>query len=63
MERHSDFPVLLAKTFVDNFAGPVGTPTNWIANREAVVELEAVGFGGDGDEWVKQTLAKLESVR
>lgn len=61
-EQKYTFPVLLAKTFVDNFAGPLGVPTNWIANREATVELEAVGFGGDGDEWVKQTLAKLESV-
>ncbi len=61
-EQKYTFPVLLARRFVDNFAGPLGIPTNWIADRGGSVRFEAVGFGGDGDEWVKRTLAQMETA-
>jgi thiol-disulfide isomerase/thioredoxin len=62
-ENKFTFPVLLAKSFVDGFTGPIPIPTNWIANRSGALELEAVGFGGDGEEWIKQTLEQVETIR
>jgi thiol-disulfide isomerase/thioredoxin len=62
-ENNYTFPVLLARSFVDEFAGPLGIPTNWISDRAASIRVESLGFGGDGEEWMKQALDQIEKVR
>jgi len=62
-ENKYAFPVLTAKSFVDGFVGPIGIPTNWISDRNGSIRLEALGFGGNGEEWIKNTLEQVEKVR
>jgi thiol-disulfide isomerase/thioredoxin len=62
-ENNYSFPVLLAKSFIDAFTGPIGIPTNWISDRAGSLRLESLGFSGDGEEWLKQTLEQMEKVR
>lgn len=56
------FPVLLAKDYADASFQIQGIPTNYLADPTATVKLEYVGFGGNGDEWMKKMLAALESL-
>jgi thiol-disulfide isomerase/thioredoxin len=62
-ENNYTFPVLLARSFVDSFTGPLGIPTNWISDADASIRLESTGFGGDGDEWIQQTEEQMEKVK
>lgn len=62
-ENKYTFPVLIAKSFMDDFGGPMGIPTNWISDRNGSLRLEATGFGGDGDEWLKNTFEQMEKIR
>lgn len=57
------FPVLFARSFVESFAGPIGIPTTWIADRAGTIRLEMLGFGGDAAQWVERTIRQLEEVR
>jgi hypothetical protein len=56
------FPVLLAKPFVDGFAGPIGIPTTWISDAGGSIRLEVLGFSGDSEEWQQETLAQMQRV-
>lgn len=62
-ENNFTFPVLFTKEYVDALVGPLGIPTNWIADRGASLKLESVGFGGDGESWMRDTLSEIERVR
>ena len=62
-ENQYTFPVLLAKPFVDGFAGPIGIPTTWISDTGGTIRLEVLGFGGDGGQWPEQMLKQIENVR
>lgn len=62
-ENNFTFPVLFTKEYVDALVGPLGIPTNWIADRGASLKLESVGFGGDGEGWIRDTLAEIERIR
>lgn len=62
-ENKYTFPVLIAKSFLDDFGGAMGIPTNWISDRDAGIRLEATGFGGDPEEWIKNTLEQVEKIR
>jgi thiol-disulfide isomerase/thioredoxin len=57
------FPTLFAESFVREFAGPIGIPTTWISNATGTIRSEVLGFGGDSQEWIPQTLKQIESVR
>jgi thiol-disulfide isomerase/thioredoxin len=56
------FPVLLAKDYADASFQILGIPTNYLADSTATVKLEYVGFGGNGDDWIKKMLSGLESL-
>jgi thiol-disulfide isomerase/thioredoxin len=57
------FPTLFAEPFVREFAGPIGIPTTWISDATGTIRSEVLGFGGDSQEWIPQTLKQIESVR
>jgi thiol-disulfide isomerase/thioredoxin len=57
------FPTLFAEPFVREFAGPIGIPTTWISDVTGTIRSEELGFGGDSQGWIPQTLEKIESVR
>ncbi len=49
--------------FLDGFKRPLGIPTNWIADRTGTLKVESLGLGGDGEEWLKGMLEKIEAIR
>ena len=55
------FPVLSAKTLVDDMTSSFSIPRNWIADTKGSLRLEGIGFFAA--EWPDQILAKLEEVR
>ncbi len=57
------FPALFAASFVKEFAGSIGIPTTWISDATGTIRSEMLGFGGDGQDWIPQTLKQIESVR
>jgi thiol-disulfide isomerase/thioredoxin len=62
-ENKYTFPSLFAKSFVDGFSGPIPIPTTWTSDALGTIRLEALGFGGDGSQWVTRTLKQMESIR
>jgi thiol-disulfide isomerase/thioredoxin len=62
-ENKYTFPSLFARSFVERFAGQIPIPTTWTSDMMGTIRLEAVGFGGDGSQWVTQTLKQMESIR
>jgi thiol-disulfide isomerase/thioredoxin len=62
-ENKYTFPSLFAKSFVEAFAGPIPIPTTWTSDALGTIRLEALGFGGDGSQWVTQKLKQMESIR
>ncbi len=56
-------PVLLAKDYADASLKIEGIPTNYLTDVSATVRIEYRGFGGDGDAWIGNMLAALETLK
>jgi thiol-disulfide isomerase/thioredoxin len=57
------FPTLFAESFVRSFAGSIGIPTTWISDATGTIKSEALGFGGNTQDWISQTLKQIERVQ
>jgi thiol-disulfide isomerase/thioredoxin len=55
------FPVLLAEFYVSVTMDRSGIPRNWIVDRDGTLQIESIGFGGNGDRWVEDMLKLLET--
>ena len=62
-ENKYTFPSLFAKSLVEGFTGQIPIPTTWTSDALGTIRLEALGFGGDGSQWVTQKLKQMESIR
>jgi tetratricopeptide (TPR) repeat protein len=63
MKDHGySFPAALAYSYLNAVVPNIGLPRNWIVDRQGVRRLEAVGFGSDGDGWIKDLMANLEQI-
>ena len=59
VEQHGyRFPVLSAKNFAEDLMPYFAVPRTWIIREGAIVE-EALGFGGDGEQWVERVAARF----
>jgi thiol-disulfide isomerase/thioredoxin len=61
-QNNFSFPSLYANSFVKTFAGSIGIPTTWIVDKSGIIRSESLGFSGNGDQWLEQTLKQLETV-
>jgi thiol-disulfide isomerase/thioredoxin len=61
-ENKFTFPVLLGQAYADN-QGINSIPRNWIISLDGKVVFEGIGFGGEGDEWVKRATQLIEKVK
>jgi thiol-disulfide isomerase/thioredoxin len=52
------FPVLLARTPVDDLTAGVSIPRNWIVDGEGVLRAEGIGFSAG--EWPEKILGRME---
>ena len=61
-ENKFTFPVLLGQAYADN-QGINSIPRNWIVSLDGKVMFEGIGFGDEGDEWVKRVTQLMEKVK
>ena len=61
-ENKFTFPVLLGQAYADN-QGINSIPRNWIISLDGKVLFEGIGFGDEGDEWVKRATQLIEKVK
>ena len=61
-ENKFTFPVLLGQAYADN-QGIDSIPRNWIISLDGKVMFEGIGFGGEGDEWIKRATQLIEKVK
>jgi hypothetical protein len=57
------FPVLFAKSLVQQLAPSLTLPAKWVVDGNGVVVLQKLGREGDGEKWVDQLLEMLEKAR
>jgi thiol-disulfide isomerase/thioredoxin len=61
-ENKYTFPVLLGQAYAEG-QGVNSIPRNWIINSEGKIVFEGIGFGNDGEEWMKRASQMLEKVK
>ena len=61
-ENKFTFPVLLGQAYADS-QGINSIPRNWIVSLDGKVMFEGIGFGSEGDEWMKKATQLIEKVK
>jgi thiol-disulfide isomerase/thioredoxin len=61
-ENKYTFPVLLGQAYADA-NGIDSIPRNWVVTVDGKVMFEGVGFGNDGEEWMKKAAEVIEKVK
>lgn len=56
------FPVLLGQAYADGY-GVNSIPRNWVISADGKLVFEGIGFGGDGEEWLKDAMQMIEKVK
>lgn len=57
-----NFTVLPAQSYATNL-GVYSIPRNWVVSVDGVLQLEGIGYGGEGDEWLKKVTGMIEKVK
>ncbi len=61
-ENKYTFPVLLGQAYAD--AQEVNSiPRNWVVSADGKIVFEGIGFGNDGEEWMKKAAQVIEKVK
>ena len=61
-ENKYSFPVLLGEAYAES-QGVNSIPRNWIISAEGKMVFEGIGFGNDGEEWMKKATQMIEKVK
>ena len=61
-ENKYTFPVLLAQLYAET-QGVNSIPRNWIVSVDGKLMFEGIGFGNDGEEWMKKATQMIEKVK
>jgi thiol-disulfide isomerase/thioredoxin len=61
-ENKFTFPVLLGQAYADS-QGINSIPRNWIVSLDGKLMFEGIGFGSEGDEWMKKATQLIEKVK
>ena len=61
-EKKYTFPVLLGEAYA-NSQGINSIPRNWVVAVDGKVMFEGIGFGNDGDAWMKKVAEVIEKVK
>ena len=61
-ENKYNFPVLLGQAYAEG-QGVNSIPRNWIVSSEGKIVFEGIGFGNDGEEWMKRATQMIEKVK
>jgi thiol-disulfide isomerase/thioredoxin len=61
-ENKYSFPVLLGQSYADA-QGVASIPRNWVVAVDGKLMFEGIGFGDDGEEWMKKAAQAIEKVK
>ena len=61
-ENKYTFPVLLGEAYAES-QGVNSIPRNWIVSSEGKIMFEGIGFGNNGEEWLKKAVQMIEQVK
>jgi thiol-disulfide isomerase/thioredoxin/tetratricopeptide (TPR) repeat protein len=61
-ENKYTFPVLLGQAYADA-QGVNSIPRNWVIAVDGKVMFEGIGYGNDGEEWMKKAAQVIEQVK
>src|SRR5688572_279945 len=61
-ENKFSFPVLLGQAYAET-QGVNSIPRNWVVAVDGKVMFEGIGFGNDGEEWMKKAAEVIEKVK
>ena len=61
-ENKYSFPVLLGQAYAEA-QGVLSIPRNWVIAVDGKVIFEGIGFGDDGEEWMKKAAQAIEKVK
>jgi thiol-disulfide isomerase/thioredoxin len=56
------FPVLLGQAYAEK-QGVNSIPRNWIVSSEGMIMFEGIGFGNNGEEWMKKAVQMIGLVK
>jgi len=62
-ENKYTFTVLPALSYVENLLQAISIPRNWVVSADGIWQVEQIGFGGEGEKWMQQTLEAIEKAR
>lgn len=60
-ENKYSFPVIPAVNYARDL-NIYSIPRNWVVDTDGVLQFEGVGFGSDGNEWMKRANETIEKV-
>jgi thiol-disulfide isomerase/thioredoxin len=61
-ENKYSFTVIPAQAYAQGL-GVYSIPRNWVVSVDGLLTFEGIGFGGDGDEWMKKAAEMIEKVK
>ena len=61
-EKRYTFTVIPAQEYVRSL-DVFSIPRNWVVSADGVLQLEGIGYVGEGDEWVKKAIGMIEKVK
>jgi thiol-disulfide isomerase/thioredoxin len=61
-ENKFTFPVLLGQAYADS-QGINSIPRNWVVSLDGKVMFEGIGFGSEGEQWMKRAAELIEKVK
>ncbi len=61
-ENKYTFPVLLGQAYADS-QGVNSIPRNWVVAVDGKILFEGIGWGNDGEEWMKRAAEIIEKVK
>jgi thiol-disulfide isomerase/thioredoxin len=61
-ENKYTFPVILGQGYAEGL-GVYSIPRNWIVSVDGKLMFEGIGFGNDGNEWIKRALEAIQKVK
>jgi thiol-disulfide isomerase/thioredoxin len=61
-ENKYSFTVIPAQAYAEGL-GVFSIPRNWIIGADGVMQLEGIGFGREGDEWMKKVKEMIQKAR
>jgi hypothetical protein len=61
-ENKYTFPVLLGQAYAES-QGINSIPRNWVVSFNGKVMFEGIGFGDEGEEWIKKAMQVIDKVK